>query len=121
MDYSDIDIIKIITLNGIIYHMRIPLYSQFDLIRDYFEDNPTQTKIHIPIYKEGLINLFKFYDSDGDVRLTLNQWREALIVADYMNVNKYYLNQLLESFYYNLTGNKLTTNISIRNAIGMLN
>lgn len=119
-DYSSSDIIRINTLDGPVYHMKIPLIFRFDTIADAFEDDPHATDLDIKISKQGFIDLLRFFDINGEVDYSKNQWRQVLEVADYLNVNRTYLDMLLDAFLYDVTKTRMKESMKIRDVINQV-
>ena len=97
-NYTFSNVIRIDTLDGPVYHMKIPLISRFNTIADFFVDHPTETKINIPIGHSGLVNLLEFLDINTRVDHNKTQWIQMLEAADYLDLNLDYTDTLLDAF-----------------------
>ena len=118
--YAQSEIVQINTLDGPLYHMRIPLIFRFGLINDFFLDNPGTTMIDLPLKRSGVINLLIFLDNNTDVKYTKQQWLDLLNAADYLDLRIDYVDMLLDHVLSELTGTGMMERLTIRDAINQL-
>ena len=131
MAYAVNDLVTIVTPDISLYHFASILPSRFDLLYNYFLENPNSRQVILNVSSSGLQDLFAYTDL-GTLPSTVDEWVDLLEAADYLLLVDDYRNPLIQeaiNAFYQLYGPTLgedviyysgvmgSIDVNLRNAI----